>query len=283
MAFKTILVPLDSGELNRAVLDTALAAARRFQAHIEVLYVRPDPGQTLPFATLGMSASMKKSVIESATRSAEELSSQVRKAFEDFCRQNDLGIAVRPPAPGKASAAWREQVGHPAEALVRRGRLSDLIFVPRPGSPTPPPAMLETALLETGQPVVIVPPKSYTCIASRITIGWNASAESARAVTEAMPCLSGAEAVTVLASAKRKASAEELLEYLGWHGVQATLRIFDPGSRSVGEALLEESHVLKADLMVIGGYTHTRARELLFGGVTRHVLAAADIPVMMAH
>lgn len=283
MAFKTILVPLDTDGLNRAVLDAALAGARRFQAHIEVLYVRPDPRRTLPFATLGMSGSMKKSVIESATRSAEELAAQVRTAFEDFCRQNDLAIVARPPAPGTASAAWREEVGHPTEALARRGRLSDLIFVSRPGVSTPPPAVLETALLETGQPVVIVPPKSYTCIASRVTIGWNASAEAARAVSEAMPCLSPAEAVTVLASAKRKASAEELLEYLGWHGVRATLRIFDAGSRSVGETLLAESHALKADLVVIGGYTHTRARELLFGGVTRHVLAAADIPVMMAH
>lgn len=283
MAFKTILVPLDAAGLNRTVLDAVFAAARRFEAHIEVLYMRPDPQDGLPYGIYGMSASMKKSVVEAAERSAEEQASQTRAAFDAFCREQKLPVIAKPPAPAGVSAAWREERAHGMQALVRRGRLSDLIFVPRPGSPTPPPAMLETALLETGQPVVIVPPKSYTCIASRITIGWNASAESARAVTEAMPCLSGAEAVTVLASAKRKASADELLEYLGWHGVQATLRIFDPGSRSVGEALLEESHVLKADLMVIGGYTHTRARELLFGGVTRHVLAAADIPVMMAH
>lgn len=282
MAFKTILVPLDGGGLDRVVLETALAAARRFEAHIEVLYVRADPARTLPFATLGLSTGMKKDVIESATRSAEELAAQVRKDFENFCRKNELAIVSRPPAPGQASAAWREEAGHPSEALTRRGRLSDLIFVPRPGVSAPPPAMLETALLECGQPVVVVPPKPYTCVASRVAIGWNASAEAARAVSEAMPCLTTAEAVTVLAAAKRKASAEELLEYLGWHGVQAALKIFDARG-PVPDALLAECYALKVDLLVIGGYTHTRARELLFGGVTRHVLAAAEIPVMMAH
>lgn len=283
MAFKTILVPLDGSGVNPTVLEAALAAARRFAAHIEVLYARPDPRHTLPLATLGLSSSMKQNVIEAATRSVDQAAGQARAVFEDFCRRSELAIVARPPGPGKASAAWREETGHPSEVLVRRGRLVDLIFVARPTQPSPPPAMLETALLETGQPVVLVPPKSYNCIASRITIGWNASAEAARAVSEAMPCLTGAESVIVLASTKRKASAGEVLEYLGWHGVQATLRIFDVGSRSVGETLLDESRALQADLMLIGGYTHTRARQLLFGGVTRHVLAAADLPVMMAH
>ena len=142
---------------------------------------------------------------------------------------------------------------------------------------------METALLETGRPVIVVPPKSHRCIASRITLGWNASAEAARAISRALPCLTSAEAVTVLASRKRAGSAEELVEYLAWHNVRAEVKIFDLGSRSAGETLLDESRKLKADLLVIGGYSHTRARELLFGGVTTHVLEAADIPVFMTH
>ena len=82
-----------------------------------------------------------------------------------------------------------------------------------------------------------------------------------------MPCLGKADSVTVLASQKRAASAQELAEYLGWHGIKPAVKIFEAG----------------ADLLVIGGYTHTRARQLLFGGVTRHIFEAADIPVMMAH
>lgn len=283
MMIKKILVPLDGDALNQAVLETALAGARRFQAHLEVLYVRPNPREMLPYATLGMSASMKRSVIEAAERSATESAQQVQAAFEQFCRDHQVAIVDKPPAPDTATAAWREESGHAGEALIRHGRLSDLIFVPRPARGAAKTETLETALLETGQALVIVPPKAHTCVASRITIGWNGSAEAARAVAESMVCLVSADAVAVLAGRKRAASAGELIEYLGWHGVEAELKIFDAGSRSVGETLLEESHAFGADLLVVGGYTHTRARQLLFGGVTSHVLAEADIPVLMAH
>lgn len=283
MTIKKILVPLDGNRLNQAVLDTAFAGARRFQAHLEVLYVRPDPRDMLPFATLGMSDSMKQTVIDAAGRSGAEIAKQVRAAFEQFCRDNQLPLADKPPVLDKASASWHEETGHPGEALIRRGRLSDLIFLARPGRERSAAGTLETALLETGRPLVVVPPKSHKCIASRITLGWNASAEAARAIARALPCLSSAEAVTVLASRRRAASAEELVDYLAWHEVKAVVKLFSLGSRSAGEALLEESRKLKADLLVIGGYSHTRARELLFGGVTSHVLEATDIPVFMTH
>ena len=283
MAIKKILVPLDSNRLNRAVLDTALAGARRFHAHLEVLYVRADPREMLPYATLGVSDSMKQTVIDAAQRNSAEIASQARAVFEQFCRDNKLAMIEKPPGPDEASASWREETGHPREALIRRGRLSDLIFLARPGEGRSAAETLETALLETGRPLVVVPPKSHKCIASRITLGWNASAEAARAISRALPCLSSAEAVTVLASRKRAASAEELVEYLAWHDVKAVVKIFNLGSRSAGETLLEESRKLKADLLVIGGYSHTRARELLFGGVTSHILQAADIPVFMTH
>ena len=282
MGFKTILVPLDSGELNEALLATALTAAQRFQAHIEVLYVRPSHDDIVRYGTAGLSDSMKKTVMEATERGASEQANAVRKAFEKFCREHKVTIADKPPASATATAAWREETAG-SDALVRRGRLSDLIFVMRPGDSTAAAETFETALLETGRPVVVVPPTPQECIATRITIGWNASAEAARAVAEAIPCLASADAVTVLASEKRTANAQELAEYLGWHGIKPTVKIFEAGSRSVGETLLAESRQLGADLLVIGGYTHTRARQLLFGGVTRHVFEAADIPVMMAH
>jgi nucleotide-binding universal stress UspA family protein len=283
MAFKTLLVPLDGGDLNKAVLEAALMAARRFEAHIEVLYVRRDASASVPYATLRISASMRKTIVEAAERGIAEQAARVHAAFKAFCRKNGLAVITKPSAARKASANWREERGDAADALIRRGRLSDLIFVVRPKEGAPAPETLETALLETGRPLVIVPPKGTKCIASRITVGWNASAEAARAVADAMSCLAAAESVTVLASQKRAKSAKELVAYLAWHAIKASVEIFDTGTRSVGETLLAESRALRSDLLVIGGYTRTRASELLFGGVTRHVLNAADIPVMMAH
>jgi nucleotide-binding universal stress UspA family protein len=284
MGFKKILVPIDTGYLNEALLGTAISAAQRFQAHIEALYVpagRRD--DILNYGTVGLSDSLKKTVMEAAARGTSEQASALRQAFEKVCREHKVALADKPPASAKATAAWHEETGYGADVLVRRGRLSDLIFVARPGDSTAAAETFETALLETGQPVVVVPPTPQQCIATRITIGWNASAEAARAIAEALPCLLSADAVTVLASQKRAASAQELVDYLGWHGIKPAVRIFEAGSRAVGETLLAESHELGADLLVIGGYTHTRARQLLFGGVTRHIFEAADIPVMMAH
>lgn len=283
MGFKTILVPLDGGDLSEAMLETALTAAQRFKAHIEVLYVRTNPEDMVRQATARLSDNMRQAVLEAAARSADERPNALRKTFESFFHKHKVAITEKPSAAATASAQWREETGNSAAVLVRRGRLSDLILLAHPGDSVPAAEMLETALLETGRPVVIVPATAQKCIASRITIGWNASAEAARAVAQAMPCLTTADRVTVLASQKRSASAQELADYLKWHGVKPAVNIFETGSRSVGETLLEESRGLDADLLVIGGYTHTRARQLLFGGVTRHLFEAADIPVMMAH
>ncbi len=281
MAIKKILVPLGSNARNQAVLETALVAAQRFRAHLEVLYIRPDPRLAVPYATLGMSGSMKKTVMESARQSANEQAAKTRAAFEKFCGKHGIPIVKRPPAEAPVSASWREGVGNQSAVVAQRGLYADLIVVPRPAAASA--EMLEAALLQTGQPVLIVPPQSQECVASKIVIGWNASAEAARVVAAAMPCLTVADAVTILISPKRAASAKDLVGHLVWHGVKASVRPFRVGTRSVGETLLAEARALKADLLVIGGYSHVRALELLFGGVTRHILAATEIPVLMAH
>lgn len=282
MSIKKILVPLDRGEPSRAVMDTAFAAAQRFGAHLEVLYIGASPQDAIPYGTL-LSSGMKKSIIEAAERSSAERANKARVWFDSFCEQHSIPIVQGPPSPDGVSAAWREEVGREGEALVRRALFVDLIVLARPTEASPSPKTLETALLETGQPVLIVPPKSRTCVASNITIGWNASSEAVRAIGAAMPCLHNADAVTVLTSQKRAHSAKELVEHLAWHGIAASLREFNVGSRSVGETLLAECQTLNADLLVIGAYSRARARQLLFGGVTRYVLAVAEIPVLMAH
>ncbi|MFQ5755843.1 MAG: universal stress protein [Acidiferrobacterales bacterium] len=283
MAIKKILVPLGSNARNQVVLETALAAAQRFGAHLEVLYIRPDPRVAVPYATLGMSGSMKKTIMESARQRANEQAAKTRAAFEKFCGKHGIPIFKRPPAGAPVSASWREGVGNQSDVVAQHGLYADLIVVPRPPAASAAAEMLEAALLQTGQPVLIVPPQSQECVASKIAIGWNASAEAARAVAAAMPCLTVADAVTILISPKRAASAKDLADHLVSHGVKASVRQFRVGTRSVGETLLAEARALKADLLVIGGYSHVRARELLFGGVTSHILAAAEIPVLMAH
>ncbi|MEX2008786.1 MAG: universal stress protein [Dongiaceae bacterium] len=288
MAIKRILAPLDGGADDAAVLTCAAAAARRLDAHIDALHVRPDPAGALHYLTRGLSVTggMKQSIVEAAQRAAGETAARARAAFDEFCVANAIPIVPSPPPPDGVSAAWHEEIGKESVVVATRGRLADLIVLARPRQETPAPLTLEAALMESGRPVLVTPPTPPKQLGGNIAIGWNGSVEAASAVAAALPFLAAADKVTVLTTREQRkaaASAAELAEYLGWHGIEAPARMFETGAQSIGEALLAEARTLKVDLLVLGGYGHSRSWELVLGGVTRHVLAASAMPVFLAH
>ena len=285
MAIKTMLVPLDGSAGSEAVLDTAFALARRFTAHVDVLHVRL-PSDPLHSVTEGwwLSDETKQWVLEIAGRGAAEAAAKVRAAFHDYCAARDIAIAEMPPSPEAVSAAWHEAAGWEATVVAVRGRLADLIVVRRPSGEQPLPTTVEAALLETRRPIFVAPPTPAKRLGANIAIGWNGSAEAAGAIAAALPFLAAAERVTVLTARDgAPAAPEDLVRHLAWHGIAATAQTFDTKRRSVGEALLAEAQACGADLLVLGGYGRSRTREMILGGVTRHVLAASDIPLLMSH
>jgi nucleotide-binding universal stress UspA family protein len=133
--------------------------------------------------------------------------------------------------------------------------------------------------------VLIVPRAAPATIGSRCCIAWNGTVEGASALTAAMPWLARAEAVRVLhagAYQRRGPHAAEVLPYLALHGITADVVEFAPANRDVGAGLLQSAAGFGADLLVMGAYSHSRLRQLILGGVTRHVLANAALPVLMA-
>ena len=280
-AIKSILLPRDDVEISTHVLATALEIARRFKAHLEVLQLRRSPEHAVPYLLGSLSRStLRETIMDAAEREEDERTAMVRQNFDEFCGRHGIAVVDGPSqANGSWTASWR---AGERQTLVHRARLNDLSVVARPPD-TSRPATLETLLLESGRPVMMVPPVVGETLATRVAIGWNDSTEAASAVVAAMPFLSGADSVTILASAKRSESARELSEYLAWHRVAAAVRPFEPAGRSVAVTLLNEAKIIGADLFVAGGYSHTRAREILFGGVTQHLIADADLPVLLAH
>ena len=140
-------------------------------------------------------------------------------------------------------------------------------------------------MLETGRPVLLtaqVPPKNF---ARQIAVGWDASVPCARAVTAAMPYLNQAETVEILTVCQGSTAegVDEVCEYLALHGVKATQRSVEAGQRPTGEVLLEAAAAAGAGLLVLGGYGHTRLRQMVFGGVTRHVVSHAELPLFLVH
>ncbi|MFQ5619515.1 MAG: universal stress protein, partial [Rhodospirillales bacterium] len=145
---------------------------------------------------------------------------------------------------------------------------------------------LNAALFETGRPVLVAPPSAPAVLGRKVAISWNGSAQAARAVAAALPYIMRSDGVVILTVESDRTSASaapELAAYLAWHGVRAETKFFSPTNRSIGAALLKECADAGADLLVMGAYTHSRMRQLILGGVTRHVLAEATVPLFMAH
>ena len=133
---------------------------------------------------------------------------------------------------------------------------------------------LESALFESGRPVLIAPPASPRSLGTNILIAWNRSTEQARATAFAMPLLRLAERITILTvegATVAGPSGVELARSLKMNGIAAEPMTVAAGKVSAGETILEKAAELGCDLIVKGAYTQSRLRQMIFGGTTRHM------------
>ncbi len=288
MAIRTILIPNDGSDKIRFSLELGFKAARDLEAHCVVLHVRSDPLDSMPIMIEGASASMIEQIIHVAAEEAGQRAAAAHKLFDDCCREAGIAVEVNPHGAVGGSAAWLEKAGREDAAVAAAGRLADLIVVgrPEPDQQVSSGLLLDAALFETGRPVLLTPPGGAANFGRRTAIAWNASPQAARAVAAALPILSRAGNVVVMAEKADNApddDAGNLVTYLSWHGIEAVIHPVAVEGLSVGEALLAECGKLDADCLVMGAYTHSRMRQLILGGVTSHVLDHAEIPLFMAH
>ena len=151
--------------------------------------------------------------------------------------------------------------------------------------------IIEGVLFHSGRPALIVPPNwKGATIGKRVVVAWDASREATRALSEAQALLEKADKVTVVTvDAKPKMFGHgdqpgaNIAAHLSRRGLPADVRNVDSMGRSASLAILEEATALDADLVVMGGYAHSRLRELVFGGATRELLRSANVPLLMAH
>ena len=146
---------------------------------------------------------------------------------------------------------------------------------------------IESGLFESGKPILLAPPAPPKQIATNILVHWNCSTEQARTTAFAMPLLRQATQVTVLfvpgGQGVPGPSAEQFLRHLQVNGIPAKLKIVNLDGKTTGEVILAQAKAEGCDLLVKGAYTQSRLRQMIFGGATSHILANADIPVLMAH
>jgi nucleotide-binding universal stress UspA family protein len=284
---KAILVHVDEHDGLPSVLRCALLAARRFGGHMEGLFLWRGVPRMVPVAPEGAFLPASD-LVEDLERADRQRSARLRESFEAFMAENSVPLAVSGQAEGEPSASWSEQELSGDDAIGSVGRLHDLIVLGRPvdGQPVPMMSTLETALFDTGRTLLIAPPQVPDTMGEMMVIAWNGSTETARTIALAMPFLARAKEVVVLTVEEGMVagpSGAEIARYLHRNDISAAAKTVSTGERAVGAAMLEESVTLGCDLLVKGAYTHSRLRQMIFGGATSHILANAQIPVIMAH
>jgi nucleotide-binding universal stress UspA family protein len=276
MQIAIVLAVLSGEPSDASVLEGALQVANRTGGRVRALFVQRDPSDVLLFASPdGMIISPE--IFEFAEQEIAKAGKRAREAFETW----------RAGPGGRVGAEWTERSGQLRSALAAEGRVADLVVVASPAwsGETRNTEPLETALFDTGRPVLVIPKHVPADFLGQALIAWKSSAEAARAVAAVVPLLAHAKRVDVFAAEDetgKPADAARIVGYLAAHGVTGNALGFDPGP-SVGVALVKEAERHQATLLVLGAYSHSRLRELVFGGVTQHVIDHADIPVLMAH
>jgi nucleotide-binding universal stress UspA family protein len=190
------------------------------------------------------------------------------------------------PLPDGTTVAWCEQEELADAVLGDWGRRSDYIVLRRPRHRDPASVHLaiHAALFDTDRPVLVVPPDGAAApLGKRIAIAWRDDRHAVKAVLAALRCLARASHVAILTGVRGGAPPPSIPDILSEHGIKAELHILTLGSGVFGETLLAQARALGADMLVMGAYAHSPLREMILGGVTRHVLGHAELPVLMRH
>jgi nucleotide-binding universal stress UspA family protein len=273
---KNVVVNLWPGGGHDAAMDYAISLAGAFGAHLSGVAFAYE---AVPVAMLV--DEVPPAWVDQFLQDAEVAA---RAAVDKF---NAAAAAAKVSAEARW---WNVGFTGTGETFARIGRRFDLTVVRQaePDKGTPAPLIVEAALFETGRPTLVVPYiQKGGIVLDRVVVCWDGTRTAARAVGDAMPFLTRAKAVEVVAVNEAGTSDEvpgaDLVHHLGHHGVTAEIKQIVAPDADAANMLLSHAADCGADFMVMGGYGHSRLREFILGGVTRTMLESMTIPVLMSH
>jgi len=289
MTFVKILAPLTGGARDHAVLSSAFAAAKPFNAHVAALFVRPDATEAVPFYGESVSANVMQEIADASKKASDEAIKIAKASLQAAAKEANAAVQEKPQLGDTPTASFREVTGNFADQVTLAARLSDLVVFgamkegDRPGLTE----AFEATLLETGRPVLLSAHAAPTSFCKKkVSVAWNDSVAAAHAVTASLPFLKCAESVEILSVTRGKdepIGCSDLCAYLKLHGIATTETNVDGGNRAIADVLLKAAADGGAGMLVAGGYGHNRLREMFFAGVTRQVVSHADLPVFLVH
>jgi nucleotide-binding universal stress UspA family protein len=288
MAYRKIVVPVTGSPRDAVVTKAALEIAKTFDSWTSALFVRPDASEVLPYLGEGISAGVVQEILDASAEAAKKSSHAAKLSVAQAAAELGVPFQDGPPLGGNASCSFRVRQGVMSDVFYQEAGLADLFVFDGAAIPETPNLRdgLETVLLSARRPVMLVPPQPWSHLGTKIAVAWDGGLAASHAVTAAMPWLKRARAVEILSVGPGSATVSEmdrLRDYLRVQGVGAVEHSLSPSDLGAGAALVEAAHRSGADMLVMGGYGHSRLRELILGGVTRHILNNVTMPVFMAH
>ena len=296
-ALRDIVVVLDDSASSAMRLTVAVDLAQQHGAHLTgfsamdlLLPARPavqrrDNPQvdTLPASQLMNWGAVLPHDYPEADTQAAEAAERIETAFRERLKFSNL------------QGDWQVASGKVSETVVCRVRHADLVILGQvdPAHPPPPAGrqLVEDVLMTSGRPILVIPYIGrFERFGTNILVGWNNSREAARAINDAIPLLAKAVSVTILEAnpigrkpAIDDAASSDITRHLSRHGISAKTARTALAGMTASDALLSYAADVSADLLVIGGYGHSRLRERILGGVTRELLQHMTLPVLMSH
>jgi nucleotide-binding universal stress UspA family protein len=276
VSYKTLLVHVDSGQRTPARLDFALQLARQNDAHLVGVHA----------------VSVPRIPAYAAVEGGDLMREYQDKAMQDLARRAREMFDRAVGASGYGNVEWRESRADAADVVPVHARYADLVILGQANgaeSSGVEPDFVDRVLLASGRPALVIPYAGrFTDIGTRVLVAWNASREATRAVTDALPLLSRASEVNVVAFNPQGAPHGEvpgadIALFLARHGVKVTVSHERGTDIDAGNLLLSRASDLDANLLVMGAYGHSRMQELILGGATRTILQSMTIPVLMSH
>jgi nucleotide-binding universal stress UspA family protein len=286
VSYRTILVHLNDSRRARQLLRHAAEIARTFEARLIGLHVSPtfhgrvvDPDYPhIP-------------TLEGLKFSRDEEADHLRAIFNEVTDSERFCGAFRSITAERTA---------PAQIVLARARAADLVIASQADCEWPLSKLLDCSdrlAIESGRPVLIVPnANDRPALPKTAIVAWNQTGEATRAMFEALPLLKGARTVELLIlqelgtdgrgnieTEQATLPASAIAEALAAHGITLTVTTLTAPGISAGEQICARASEQHADLIVMGAYGHSRLREFVFGGATRHVLANMTVPTLFSH
>ena len=286
MSIVKISVPITGTDRDVMALSTAFQMARAFNAHVEVLFIQRDPREVIVYSTMTLRPEITENVINAEIELQEAASLAAQRNFSNAAADCGVRIMDVPSRIGAATANYRAVTGHLGQVMADAALLSDLVvFPPIVKGDDLHNAFLQV-LLKVGRPVLLSARGKPAHIGQRVAIGWDGRSAAAKALVAALPILEKAETaqlVTIGPLSGNECSIEDARKFLALHEIRCSELIIERGSRPVSEMLVDAATASGYDLLVVGGYGHSRLAESIFGGVTEGIVSHAELPILLVH